>query len=251
MKDLLIDVGNSRLKWAFSQAGKLSAHGSAEHAGLVPVEAAQAWLADEPPARIIAANVAGEVCGQLLAEWAQSHWQLELEFVEVDSGYNEIALAYPDPSKFGVDRWLALIAARRLASTDVAVIDAGTAVTVDVLTAQGQHLGGIIMPGMSLMQQSLQQKTAAIQHGLSVHNRAKPALLGKDTASCITGGSLYAVTGAIEHLLAKLELQTASRLSVIISGGDADAVQAELTIKSQCVPDLVLQGMQILKGVCK
>jgi len=251
MKDLLIDAGNSRLKWAFSQAGKLSAHGSAEHAGLLPVEATQAWLAAEPPERVIVANVAGEACGQLLQEWLQSHWQLKPEFVEVDSGYNEIALAYSDPSKFGVDRWLALIAARNLVSADVAVIDAGTAVTVDVLTAQGLHLGGIIMPGLSLMRQSLQQKTAAIQQDLTVQNRAKPALLGKDTASGIASGSLYAVTGAIEHLLTKLELQTASRLSVIISGGDADAVQAELTIKSQSVPDLVLQGLQILKGVCK
>lgn len=247
MAVLLIDVGNSRIKWALSRAGKLTGHGSAEHAGLVPVELNQL---EEPPVRIIVANVAGEAYGQRLNDWAQSQWQLEVEFVAVEPGYGDIEIAYTDPGKFGVDRWLALIAARALAPADVAVIDVGTALTVDVLSAQGQHLGGIIAPGLGLMQQSLQQKTAAIQSGPNSQESPKSIVLGTDTATGVASGCLYAVTGAIEHLLAKLEAQTSSRPSVIISGGAAEAVQAELTIESQHVPDLVLQGMQILKGVC-
>ena len=251
MRDLLVDVGNSRIKWAFSQAGKLSARCSAEHHGVVPAEASQAWLAGEPPARVIAANVAGNAYAQLLDDWVQRQWSLEVDYVEVDPDYSDIAVAYPDPKKFGVDRWLALIAARGLSSDDVAVVDAGTAVTVDILSAQGQHQGGIIMPGLSLMQQSLQQKTSAIQQEFNSQANASYALLGRDTASGIACGSLYAVAGAIEHLLARLESQTGGRVSVIISGGDAAAVQAELRIESQHVPDLVLQGIQILKGVCE
>lgn len=247
--DLLIDIGNSRIKWALSQAGKLSAHGSAIHASVVPVELNQALPPGQSPTRVIAANVAGEAYGQLLNDWVQRLWQLEVDYIEVDPGYSEIELAYLAPSKFGVDRWLALIAARGLSSADVAVIDVGTAVTVDVLSAQGLHLGGIIMPGLSLMRQSLQKKSAGIQQGLIALVKATPELLGRDTASGIVNGSLYAVTGAIEHLLARLEAQTGSRLSVIISGGDAEAVQAELRIESQHAPDLVLQGIQILKGV--
>jgi len=251
MADLLIDIGNSRIKWALSHAGKLFAHGAAEHAGTVPAEIDQAWLVVEPPVRVIAANVAGEVYAQVLNDWVQGQWQLEVEFVVVDPDCNEIALAYPDASKFGVDRWLALIAARGLSSADVVVIDAGTAVTVDILSAHGQHLGGIIVPGLRLMRQSLQQKSSAIQQGLSTLTKVKPALLGSDTASGIANGGLYAVAGAIEHLLARVEKQTGARPSVIISGGDAEVVRAELTIKSQYVPDLVLLGMQILEGVCE
>lgn len=249
--DLLIDVGNSRIKWATSQAGTLTAHGSAEHLGVVPVEASQAWLKAESPARVIAANVAGERYAQSLQDWVQRQWSLDVEYIVVDPNYSDIKLAYSDPRKFGVDRWLALIAARDLSSTDVAVIDVGTAVTVDVLSAQGQHLGGIIFPGLSLMQQSLQQKTFAIQPGLNAREKTLSDLLGTDTATGITNGSLYAVAGAMEHLLARLEAQTGAGLSVIISGGDAKAVQAELRIESRHVPDLVLQGMQILKGVCE
>lgn len=249
--DLLIDVGNSRIKWAFSQAGKLSAHGCAEHCCVVPSEASQTWLTGEPPARVVVANVAGDVYGRLLNDWAQKQWQLNVEYVEVEPGYSDIALAYPDPCKFGVDRWLAIIAARNLSSTDVAVIDVGTAVTVDILTAQGQHLGGVIMPGLNMMQQSLQQKTSAIQPLLKPQKNANSALLGNDTATGIVNGSLYAVAGAIEHLLFRIEAQTEGELSVIISGGDAEAVQSELRIESQHVPDLVLQGMQLLKGVCE
>jgi len=249
--ELLIDVGNSRIKWAFSQVGKLSAHGSAEHLGVVPAEASQAWLAGGPPGRVIAANVAGEVYAQLLDDWVQKQWSLDVDYIKVDPDYSDVTLAYPDPSKFGVDRWLALIAARIQTSVDVAVVDVGTAVTVDVMAAQGQHLGGIIMPGLSLMQQSLQQKTSAIQPELNLQEKIKSTLLGRDTAAGIAYGSLYAVTGAIEHLLARVEAQTGNSLSVIISGGDAEVVQAELRIESQHVPDLVLQGMEILKGVCE
>jgi len=251
MRDLLVDVGNSRIKWAFSQAGKLSAHGSAVHHGVVPAESSQAWLAGEPPERVIAANVAGEIYAQLFDEWVQRQWSLDVDYIEVDPDYSNVSLAYPDPSKFGVDRWLALIAARGQTSVDVAVIDTGTAVTVDVMTAKGQHLGGIIMPGLSLMQQSLQQNTSAIQPGLNTREKTKSTPFGQDTATGVAYGSLYAVTGAIEHLLAKGEAQTGGRLSVIISGGDAETVQAELRIESQHVPGLVLQGMQILKGVCE
>lgn len=247
MTELLIDVGNSRIKWAQSRAGKLTGHGSAEHAGLVPAGLNQV---KESLTRIIAANVAGEAYGQRLNDWAQRQWQLEVEFVAVNPDNGNIDIAYSDPARFGVDRWLALIAARALASADVVVIDAGTALTVDVLSAQGRHLGGIITPGLALMQQSLQQKTAEIQSGMSAQESVKPVILGTDTASGVASGCLYAVTGAIEHLLAKLEGQTSSSPSVIISGGAAEAVQTELTIESRHVPDLVLQGMQILKGVC-
>ncbi len=249
--DLLIDVGNSRIKWAISQAGKLTAHGSAEHVGVVPVELNQVLQPGELPTRVIAANVAGDVYEQLLGDWVQRQWSLDVDYVEVDPDYSDIKLAYSDPHKFGVDRWLALIAARDLLSADVAVVDVGTAVTVDVMTAQGLHQGGIIIPGLSLMQQSLMQKSSAIQQELISQENAKSALLGRDTASGITSGSLYAVTGAIEHLLTKVVAQTGTRLSVIISGGDAEAVRAELRIESRHIPDLVLQGMKILKGACE
>ncbi len=251
MKVLLVDVGNSRIKWAISQAGRLSAHGKAVHDGCMPAEVCQAWLTGEPPARVIIANVASEEYAQLLEAWVQGQWSLNVEYIVVDPGYSNLKLAYSDATKFGVDRWLALIAARSMSSTAVAVIDVGTAVTVDVLSAQGSHLGGVIIPGLGLMRQSLQQKTSAIQPGKACQKNATWMLLGQDTETCIACGSLYALAGAVEHMLARVEAQTGARLSVIICGGDAEVVQAELKIESRHISDLVLQGMQILKGVCE
>ena len=248
MTDLLIDVGNSRIKWAINHAGILSAHGAAVHLGSLPAEVSQAWQQAGPPARVIAANVAGGDYAQLLEDWVQRQWSLAVEYVAVDPEFSDLKLAYADPTKLGVDRWLALIAARGLSSTDVAVIDIGTAMTMDLLSAQGQHLGGIIIPGLSLMQQSLQQKTHASMPSL---DNTVSGVLGADTATGIACGSLYAVAGAIEHLLAKVEAQTAGQLSVIIGGGDAEIIQAELSMESRHVPDLVLQGIKIFKGACE
>ena len=148
------------------------------------------------------------------------------------------------------DRWLALVAARQLASGTVAVIDAGTAVTLDIVSAEGRHMGGIILPGLELMSASLQQKASGVRLGYGELVSEQSSLLGKDTRSCIEKGSLYAVTGAIEHVLNRFHVQAGEVRSVIICGGNGEQVKAELNIRCQLIPDLVLQGMQIVKGGC-
>ena len=245
--DLLIDIGNTRIKWAYAQVGQLAAHGDAERGESIPALAARDWLAQPAPTRVIVANVAGKAYAEALTEWTAGHWQQSVEFLQVEPGHG-LALAYPEPERLGVDRWLAMLAAQRLSTDAVAVIDAGTAMSVDVITAQGQHLGGIITPGLTLMADSLQQKSSGIQQGLQGMAADKPRLFGNDTLSCIEQGALFAVTGAIEHLLARIEQQTPTALSVIISGGDALRVMTELQRDCRHIPDLVLQGMQIIKG---
>lgn len=246
--DLLIDCGNSRLKWAYSAAGRLSAHGQTDHQGGLPQEARQAWSDGPPPRRVIVANVAAEALAGHLTRWAAQQWQCPIEFLQVPSQGGGITLAYARPEQFGIDRWLALVAARHCCSGAVAVIDAGTALTLDVLDAEGRHLGGIILPGLALMTQALAQKSSGIRRGLQDLSPSVTGVLGTDTASGIKKGSLYAVTGAIEHVLARLGTTTGAGPSVILCGGDAAPVMAELNVECQHIPDLVLRGMQISKG---
>ncbi len=246
--DLLIDIGNSRIKWAYSNAGKLSRHGGAERGSELPKQAQSSWLKSTKPERIVAANVAGDGDAEQLNQWVHKQWQLPVDYIKVKPHGFDLKLAYSDSERLGVDRWLALIAARQLEKGAVAIIDAGTAMTLDVISSQGQHLGGIIVPGLRLMSDVLKQKTAGItldNHDVIV---SSGTLLGNDTYSCIEKGSLYAVTGAIEHLLLRFASQNESRLSVIVCGGDAERVMAEINIEWQHIPDLVLQGMQIVKG---
>lgn len=241
---LLIDVGNTRIKWAYSQDGKLGQHGSASHEGLIPVEAVNAWR--DFPNRVIAANVAGYGYAEQLTTWVQQHWQLQVEFATLE--LSRFELAYAEPERFGIDRWLALVAARTLVDRTVAVIDAGTALTLDIVLAEGKHVGGIILPGLSLMSESLKQKSSGVRHGCGKVTAGESGLLGKDTRGCIEKGALYAVTGAVEHVLKRFQAEVGEVQSVIICGGDGKQISAELDIHSKLVPDLVLQGLQIVKG---
>lgn len=246
--DLLIDIGNSRIKWAYSQNGRLIHHGSAKRSQSLPDQTQTAWLENARPVRVIAANVAGDAFADLLDQWAQRHWQQAVDYIKVEPKGFGIELAYAEIERFGVDRWLALVAARQLHKSAVAVIDAGTAVTLDVISAEGQHLGGIIVPGLALMSEALRQKSTGIQYGIQGARADQSALFGADTHGCIEKGGLYAVTGAIEHVLHRFVSQNGLGLSVLICGGDAERVMAELNIECQHIPDLVLQGMQIVKG---
>lgn len=247
--DLLIDSGNSRLKWAYCQDGRLSGYGAAARDGGVPAEAQTAWRAGPRPTRIIVANVAGREFAQQLDRWVRWQWQLAAEYIRVIPHEGGIQLVYSEPERIGVDRWLALLAARRCAEGTVAVIDAGTALTLDVVSREGRHQGGIIIPGIQLMAEALWRKSAGIQAGIQNAKIAvDDGVLGADTRSCIEKGALYAVVGAIEHTLARLSVTMGTRLSVIICGGNAVQVMAELQVECQHVPDLVLRGMQIIKG---
>lgn len=242
---LLIDVGNSRIKWAYSQNGALARHGSASHKGVVPEEAINAWRQSSPEC-VITANVAGHEYAEQLTTWVRQQWQLQVEFITLEASRFE--LAYAEPERFGIDRWLALVAARELVEGAVAVIDAGTALTLDIVSAEGKHVGGIILPGLNLMSESLQQKSSGVRQGYTEVLTDQTSLLGIDTRSCIEKGALYAVTGAVEHVLERFQAQAGEVRSVIICGGDGEQISAELSIRSKLIPDLVLQGMQIVKG---
>ena len=246
---LLIDVGNSRIKWAYSQNGKLERHGAAVHQGHIPAEAVTAWLESPTPQCVVAANVAGSDYAKQLNAWVQQHWQLQVEFLKVDASILEPA--YAEPERLGIDRWLVLVAAQQLSSGTVAVIDAGTALTLDIISAEGKHLGGIVIPGLELMSTSLQQKASGVDSSVEGNGIDPSDLLGKDTRSCIEKGSLYAVTGAIEHVFHRFGVPPEGEVfSVVICGGNAGQVMAELNSECKHVPDLVFQGMQIVKGGC-
>jgi type III pantothenate kinase len=242
--DLLVDSGNSRLKWAYSENGQLSGHGSAPHGKDIPEAAQQAWRQRPVPARVIAANVAGDAYARRLDEWVQTQWHLQVEYLQVDARQGGVEPAYAEPGRLGVDRWLALVAAHRISAADVAVIDAGTALTLDVVTATGRHEGGIIIPGLGLMMDTLLQTSSGIQSGMQPPGGQAGGVLGSDTRSCIEKGALYAVTGAVEHTLNKF----GSDIAVIICGGNAPQVMAELDRECRQIPDLVLQGIRMIKG---
>ncbi|MDP1707857.1 MAG: type III pantothenate kinase [Gammaproteobacteria bacterium] len=245
---LLLDIGNTRIKWAWLSTAGLEHTGSVVHAGLdLRAHADAVWGKVATPARIVASNVAGAEVRARLSEVTQALWQREPELVCAQASACGVSNGYAEPGTLGADRWLALIAARSHTSNAVCVIDCGTAITLDTLMDDGDHVGGIILPGLALMQRAVCDHTQLIAtdvaqapYPLTPHARS--------THAAVQCGALYAVVGAIERAVADTEAALGTEVSRIITGGDAQAVLAHLNGHYQHQPDLVLQGLAIVAG---
>ncbi|HET7924258.1 MAG TPA: type III pantothenate kinase, partial [Rhodanobacteraceae bacterium] len=147
---VLVDIGNTRIKWATLAAGRLVRRGSAVHRD--SLDAAVAAFAAELPtrSRIIAANVAGASMAARLEALVATRPGSSLELVATAAEQFGVRCAYKDPSRLGVDRWVAVLAAYHVARGAACAIDAGTAVTLDAVDSAGTHLGGLIFPSARL-----------------------------------------------------------------------------------------------------
>jgi type III pantothenate kinase len=241
--NLLVDLGNSRLKWAWQAPGGLDVQTRALRGRGAQELYAEAWPGGDAPARVLAACVTGETWQSALAAFARRRWRVEVEFARAQPEQLGVKNGYRDPQSLGADRWVALIAARALSAGNVCVVDCGTAVTLDALAADGRHLGGAIFPGLSLLRESLARGTAAIG------DRAGEAggVLAQATADAVAAGTLHGLAGAIARIVAGQET-LAGPLSLILTGGDAGALQPLLRREARLVPDLVLQGLARIAG---
>lgn len=234
---LLIDAGNTRIKWALvdpAQAGWRDA-GAVTHAGLATL--APAWQCSGAT-RAVIANVAGPALRaeleQLLPELLPGivlHWFVS---VPVCAG---IRNGYRDPAQLGCDRFAAMIGARaRFPAHALLVVTCGTATTIDAVTADGVFIGGLILPGLGMMTTSLARQTAQLPQ---VDAAATPPLFADHTEAAILSGCLAAQAGAIERALAA---HPGARC--VLSGGAASHVAAALNAPYRLVDNLVLLGLQ-------
>jgi type III pantothenate kinase len=157
----------------------------------------------------------------------------------VTNGYN-------NPKQLGIDRWLALIAAHDLAKGNLCVIDCGTAVTLDVLSETGHHLGGLIMPGTTMMYNALLKDTYALAPLSTIHYPLSTIhILAYDTQSGIVLGTLYAVIGWVEYIFNRFK-QEGKELTLILTGGNSVEIIRLLSSPCLHIPDLVLQGLAVM-----
>jgi type III pantothenate kinase len=241
---LLLDAGNSRLKWAMLRNGHFEHGGSLEHtAEAIKEFASAAWGHFDAPEAVLVANVAGEPLRRALNSWIKRRWKLTPEYVVPCTEQFGIRNAYSEPARLGVDRWLALLAARELFDGALCVIDCGTALTVDVLAHDNRHLGGLIIPGMQLMRDALTARAEGIRGQIDQASHAQVTLLGTDTGSAVAGGTLYAEVAFIDRILADLRAEVGPRLRCIITGGDALRLQSLLASNAHYEADLVLFGL--------
>jgi len=240
--DLLIDIGNTNLKWAVSEAGSPGAMQTVRHHGGLPIDLHAAWEALASPRRVLIGNVGGTKLAETLARICRSYWGREPELATPEPNAHGVTIAYAQPERLGVDRWLALIAAHRISPGPVLVIDAGTAITYDLLLGDGRHLGGLIMAGIELM------RTGLIT-GTRIPRTEPEELAGfwaADTGAAIALGSIQAPAALAERLFARLTDQAGRAPECLLTGGDAERLLPALGLPVRPCPDLVLRGLALL-----
>lgn len=241
MGALLVDLGNSRLKW------RLIDRGRREEGALAIGEAASflAWL--KPQAEGLSlwlASVARSVEGMALAEALLALPFDRSERVRVRPELGGIVLGYREPAELGVDRWLALLAARPLAPCVVAL--AGTCLTLDGLDGGGRHWPGGIVPGLQAMEAQLTGPSLALRGSAAARSSPPPGGFAKGTGEAVAIGPREALCGAIERFRRRLARALAAEPTLLLAGGHAELLAAALEQPALIRPPLVLDGLERL-----
>lgn len=230
---LEIDVGNSFLKWRRVAAdgrvierGRLSSREPLQ-LSFLPTHAAALDV------RI--ASVAGDELNHELERQLRAHGVQRLRFAATAARAAGVTNSYPDPTKMGVDRWLAMLAAWQRCGSACCVVDCGSAITLDFLDAQGVHLGGYILPGMRLLREALLGNTARVFAQAVGEFNPMP---GRDTSAAVLNGADF----LFDAIQLRLRQQLTPATRVFVTGGDGELFWQRLQ-QGEWVPDLVLDGL--------
>lgn len=242
---LLLDIGNTRLKWAWAGRDTWRA---GTPLNLVPFpEAPPAEWAACRPDGVAAVSVAPAPLAQRVGHWAATLWGLEVEFVRTRAEAFGLRNGYRDPDCLGVDRWAALVGAHCSGAAPVCIVDCGTAVTVDLLGPGGRHHGGWIVPGRRLMEQALAHGTAGL--GATSVSVSEAASFGQDTSACVANGTRAALAGFVSRALVEAMRICGEPVQCRVTGGDAGWLLPILPDDCRHEPELVLHGLAHIVGV--
>lgn len=243
--NLLIDIGNTRIKWAV-QDGDNWVSGTPLVRGSKPFKdiARPAWKELETPDRVIVSNVAGAEFEKSIRTWVKRRWKILPEFLCSQAEQCGVTSAYVKPERLGNDRWATLIAARAQCRGAAVILSCGTAITIDALSVDGRHLGGLIAPGIELMISSVCANTADVK--IDESGPGEIALLASSTESAVLGGSLYTAVSLLDRISADLRAELGNDISLLLTGGDAERLMPLLEYKSIYEPELVLKGLAVV-----
>jgi type III pantothenate kinase len=239
---LLIDIGNSCIKWAWAQGSELETERSGQ-GDFAALERACRPDAASRPDEVLLASVAEADRARQVAELCTVRWDAAPRILCSREEQGGVHNGYAEPAQLGVDRWLAVVGAVARYGKPIVVWDLGTATTLDAVDASGHHLGGWILPGPATMLDSLARDTRL---------KAPPALEdltaiepGRATAECIRNGVLAAQVGALNQFMKRIEDRIGNNPRLVVAGGAAAAVLANQDIEHTRDPWLVFRGMLI------
>ncbi len=242
---LLVDIGNTRVKWACGGGKTLSGHDGFFYApDTISELLAKNWQVLSKPEQVYIASVADFSITEKIRDFTSGAWSLEPHVAVTEKERDGLKNAYSDVRSMGVDRWLAMLSAWNKFGAPVCVIDYGTAVTVDVILEGGQHIGGFILPGLTMTTDALIKDT----HQIHVDNETSPKLeFGCSTSECIKNGFVFALAGLIDRCVKKISIEKGAELLLVITGGGAEQALPLLHGKYFHEPHLVLEGLNLIR----
>ena len=234
-----LDAGNTRVKWRVTDAGALRARGALATEE-VPGAPPTAWAGVER-ARLVSVGPAPEA----LAQWLCELGVAAVDVARAGDRAGRLRPGYREPESLGADRWVALAGAAARCPGPFAVVDAGSALTIDLVDRAALHLGGWIVPGLALMQDALLRGTTGVRFVDEGDIRcARP---GRDTREAVLGGLR---TMAADFVRRRFEDHRRREWDarLFLTGGDAPLLAPVLGDDARLVPDLVLDGLEAVLG---
>lgn len=245
---LLLDIGNSSVNWAVEEKGQFHMDGAFKYDRNNFDKSLQDNLSSlQAPTQVLVANVAGNNIFDSLQNWVKQHWQLECWQPGVSKKFKQLKNSYNKTQEMGIDRWLAMVAAWEKHQTTLCIVGCGTALTIDTIDAQGNHLGGYIIPGIELMQQALIAKTECINVSTDKHASIDYA---QGTQAAINNGAFFAATAMIDRAVMDIPKEANVLPKRVIFGGMAGLINPLLKESFEYVPNLVLMGLLIVHEAC-
>lgn len=234
MRGVVIDVGNSAIKWALLDGAELDPYRFVPDSLDRRAVSDEIWRSAGSDVPVWVSSVAGDQTDGVLQAALTEAGFSQVQFCAAPAREDGLVNSYPEPERMGVDRWFAMLGAWCSAQGPLLVVDAGSALTCDLVAGDGRHLGGYILPGLDMMESSLQAQTQRVRYD----DKTAPSLApGNTTAACVVAGILCAAVGAIAEVRRR-HLEH----SLILTGGDAATLMA-LGIAGEWRPNLVLEGL--------
>jgi len=238
---LQLDVGNSAAKWRLMNDGVLVCRGeyrqddadSREPLQVAAATAADIWVAS------VAGDAAEAALNTLLAERATATpW-----YARTQGRTGPLTNSYAEPQRMGVDRWLAMLGAWQRKPGPQCVVDAGSALTIDLIDADGMHAGGYIIPGPTLMERALLLDTDRVRFDEDEDYELSP---GRSTAAAVRHGIAVAQAGAVRLVLNQLR---AAQPTLVFSGGAGEILMGLVDKGGQYAADLVFEGLEAMRAL--
>jgi type III pantothenate kinase len=248
MTVIVVDIGNTRIKWARAEGARPGATHAAVHARWKAADYARRLLG-RGVTRLLVSSVADPGSNRVLARAARSAG-VRIEFLTVPRRAAGITVGYAEPWRLGVDRFAGMVGAHHLfKGVPLLVVGVGTALTLDLVGARGRHRGGAIIPAPALMVSTLLDRTHGIRRRAQGGARGGTGLFGRSTRDAILQGARFSAAAAIDRAVDEAAQLVPSRPLVVLTGGEAPLVRP--LVRSHCVgvADLTLRGLAVLAAL--